>query len=229
MDTQITLNTRRQRPKMLERLRNLFFWFGVFSFLFVLSAFTKAYQPVAEWLAVAEYSDKCDYIVLLPAGPIPNITTLGRTYQTALEAQKNPSAKVIISNKLEGRYIGSTLWTIKVELMLRGVPRESILLEKQARSTNEHAKYIKETKMGDYKKDSYLLVTSPSHVKRSVLAFKAAGFAHVYASAASESYGWEDIGEGLFIRYKMWNRLVEQVFVLREVAAIVFYKIRGWA
>ncbi|MDH5511366.1 MAG: YdcF family protein [Nitrospinota bacterium] len=210
-------------------LKNAFAIIGALASLFVLSAFTGAYKPVESWLSSAEYSSECDYIVLLPAGPVPNSATLARAYKTAEEFAKNPTARVIVSHKMEKRYIGSTLWTIKVELMLRGVPGEAIILEKQARSTNEHARYIKESKLGNYKKNSYLLVTSPTHIKRSVMAFRAAGFQQVYGASATAENGWEDLGQGLFLRYQAWDRLADQIFVIRELVAIAVYKLRGWA
>jgi uncharacterized SAM-binding protein YcdF (DUF218 family) len=210
-------------------IRGFFTLTGVLAVLFTLSAFTGAYQGVATWLSTAEYSSKCDYIVLLPGGPIPNAATMVRAYRVAEEYAKNPSAKIIITNKMEERYIGSTLWTIKRELMLRGVPEAAIILEKSARSTNEHAKFIKEKKLGDYQTSGYLLVTSPLHIRRSVMAFKAAGFTNVFAAIASSPLGDENLGAGRFFRYNAWDGLQDQIMVARELAAIAFYKLRGWA
>ncbi|MDH5637327.1 MAG: YdcF family protein [Nitrospinota bacterium] len=229
MDTQISLRSGNRRPGFGARLKSVLVITGALALLFVLSAFTGAYKPVERWLSSSEYSSTCDYIVLLPAGPVPNSATLARAYKTAEEYARNPTAKVIVSHKMEKRYIGSTLWTIKVELMLRGVPREAIILEKKARSTNEHAKYLKESKFGDYQKNSYLLVTSPTHIMRSVMAFRTAGFKRVYGASATAESGWEDMGQGLFLRYQAWDRLVDQILVIRELMAIAFYKLRGWA
>lgn len=229
MEPQITLGSARPSPGFGARVKNALAVLGGLAIIFVLSALMGLYKPVEKWLSSAEYSPSCDYIVLLPAGPVPNSATLARAYKTAEEYARNPSAKVIISHKMETRYIGSTLWTITVELTLRGVPREAILLEKRARSTNEHAKYIKEGNLGDYRKDSYLLVTSPSHIKRSVMTFRAAGFQRIYGASSTTESGWEDLGQGLFLRYQIWDRMVAQILVIRELAAITFYKLRGWA
>ncbi|MDH4185243.1 MAG: YdcF family protein [Nitrospinota bacterium] len=218
-----------RKGSLYAKIRGGLALFGIFSLLFLVSGLTGSYRSVSDWLSTAEYSGKCDFIVLLPAGPIPNTATMARAYKTADEYAKNPSARVIISHRMDDKYIGSTLWTIKRELMMRGVPEEAIIFEKKARSTREHAKYIKEQKIGDFSRDSYLLVSSSLHIKRSVLAFRAAGFSHIYASAATYSGVQESLGDGQYLRYGVWERLREQIDVTRELVAILFYKINGWA
>lgn len=182
------------------------------------------------WLAsAAEYSSQTDYILLLPCGGIPSSCMLARTYRAAEEHKKNPGSRIIISHKVEGQIETSTTGQIRDELVFRGVPADAILFETRARSTAEHAKFIKEAKLGDMEKDRYLIVTSPTHIRRSVMSFRAAGFRHIYAAPAFDVYGSEDLGAGLFIRYSLWGSLNLEIEVIRELIAIGWYKVTGKA
>ncbi|OGW59869.1 MAG: hypothetical protein A2V83_04340 [Nitrospirae bacterium RBG_16_64_22] len=182
------------------------------------------------WLAgAAGHSSKADYILLLPCGGVPSPCMLMRAHKTADEYRKNPKARIVVSHRVDGPLETSSLGQIQNELILRGVPAEAVLLETKARSTAEHAKYIKEAGFGDIEKDRYLIVTSPTHIRRSAMAFRAAGFRHVFASPAFDVYGSEDLGSGLFFRYGIWNSLVLEIEVIRELIAIGWYKATGKA
>lgn len=202
---------------------------GVVSLIMIVTAITGFYGHGTRWLASAEYSPDCDYILLLPAGAIPSPTMLMRTYKAASEWKKNRSSKIIISHLTKPPLSKSTIWGIRNELVFRGVDKEAILLEKKARNTGEHAKYVKESGFGDPEKDKYLIVTSPTHIKRSVMAFKAAGFKNVYASGAAGKATREYLGGGRFIRYNVWYSLMHEIEMLREFVAIGFYIITGRA
>ncbi|VAX24801.1 hypothetical protein MNBD_NITROSPINAE02-221 [hydrothermal vent metagenome] len=182
-----------------------------------------------KWLETAPYSDKADYIVLLPAGGIPGPTMLMRAYKTAQESRKNRKAKIILSNIVDTTLEKSTIWSIREELVARGVPAKRIIFEKKAKSTSDHAKYIKEDGIGDYKNDSYLIITSPSHVKRSILTFRAQGFGHIYAVSATARSDVEDLGGMQYARYHFWGSLKLSVDVIRELLAIGWYKVTGRA
>jgi len=202
---------------------------GLLAIAFTASAATGFHNTGIKWLSSAEYAPDCDYILLLPAGPVPNPSTLLRSYKAAAEYRKNPEAKVIISHKTETGLEKSTLWGIRKELILRGVPETSIFLETKARNTGEHAKYIKEAAFGDLKKDKYLLVTSPTHIKRSVMVFRAAGFNHVYAVGSKRRPPAENLGDGQFFRYNLWYSMMSEIEMFREFVAIAYYKITGRA
>jgi len=209
---------------MLTRIyrftRALFAMLGILFFIMIVSAVTGYYGHGTRWLASAEYSPDCDYILLLPAGA---------TYKAASEWKKNPSAKIIISHLTKPPLSKSTIWSIRNELVFRGVDEKAILLEKKATNTGEHAKFIKEAGFGDPKKDKYLIVTSPTHIKRSVMAFKAAGFKHVYAAGAVGKATREYLGGGRFIRYNVWYSLMHEIEMVREFVAIGFYILTGRA
>jgi uncharacterized SAM-binding protein YcdF (DUF218 family) len=74
---------------------------------------------------------------------------------------------------------------------------------------------------------SLVVVSSDFHLRRAVLAFRRAGFTHVRGLYA------DDIGaEAEFrfanLRYGIWGRLVDEVKIIRELIAMVLYKICGW-
>ena len=200
---------------------------GLFAILLVGMAFTGHYKAGAVWLETAPYSSGCDYILLLPSGPIPSPDMLMRAYRAAEEYGKFPASKIVISNKIDSRLEDSASGSIRRELMARGVPPEMILLETKATSTYDHARYIKESGFGDPAKDKYLIVTSPSHIKRSMLSFKAQGFKKVFAAPAFSKTSREDMGEGYFYRYQIWKALIEEVTMIREFVAIAYYKLTG--
>ena len=202
---------------------------GIFSTLAVFTAFTSLPSAILKWTYAAPYSAKCQYILLLPGGGIPSPSMLMRSYVAAEEYKKNPAAKVVISLKTGAELEKSTIWDIRRELIFRGVPAESIILEKKATQTYEHAKFIKELKIGDPERDSYLIVTSPTHIMRSVAVFRAAGFNNVYAAPAVSAAEKEDLGAGLLFRYGFWQSLQLEVELTREFMALLYYKITGEA
>ena len=214
---------------MRGKTRPFLSFVGALALLAIAAAATGIPERGMAWLSSAPYSPDCDYILPLPGGSVPSPVMLMRIYKAAQESKKNPGAKIVISMKAEPPLAKSTLWKIREELIFRGVPKDKIILETKARSTDEHAKYIKEMKIGDPEKDKYLIVTSPSHTKRAVMAFEAAGFKRVYAAPAFPASGDEDLGDGTFFRYGFWSSLHTEIEVLRELAAIAYYKLTGRA
>ncbi len=202
---------------------------GVLTLVYFAAVLWGAPHVALKWLETAPYSGDADYIVLLPAGGIPGPTMLMRTYKAAQESRKNRSAKIILSNRVDTPLEKSTIWSIREELVARGISAKRIIFEKKAQSTSDHAKYIKEDGIGDYKNDSYLIVTSPTHVKRSILTFRAQGFRHIYAAPADAKQDIEDLGDMQYARYHFWGSLKLSVDVVRELLAIGWYKVTGRA
>jgi uncharacterized SAM-binding protein YcdF (DUF218 family) len=200
---------------------------GVVTMVAVGSSSAGFTAGFGKWLSEWEYRGDCDYILVLPGGAIPSPAMLMRAYKAGEEFKKNPRAHVVISLKSDPPLESSTIWGIRRELMSRGVPAESIILETKATSTYEHAKYILDAHIGDPANDSYLIVTSPYHVRRSAMVFKAKGFAKVYAAPAVGKRETEDIGAFQEIRYEVWGRVISDIENLRELAALGFYYVTG--
>ncbi|VAX23935.1 hypothetical protein MNBD_NITROSPINAE01-546 [hydrothermal vent metagenome] len=202
---------------------------GFLSVLFIYASVGGVFQKAADFLSTARYTQNADYIVLLPGAGIPSGATMVRAYHAAAESRKNPSAYVIISHKVDGPLEESTGWAIRKELLLRSVPESKILLETKARNTHEHAKYILSASIGDPLTDKYLIVTSPTHIRRAVMAFTSEGFKNVYARSAEPAGGKEDLGKRSSIRYEIWGGMHLGLNVIREFIAIAYYKVSGWA
>ena len=90
-----------------------------------------------------------------------------------------------------------------------------------------------------------LLVTSPEHMRRSVLCFHKVGFEKVGALPAFEnaveadlSFNDDelggnkvlmpDVGQSINMRYQLWNHLKYEILIVRETVALIYYKMRGW-
>ncbi len=93
--------------------------------------------------------------------------------------------------------------------------------------------------------DPILLVTSPEHMRRAVLAFKKVGFEKVNAlpafeNAAEADFSFTDdelggstimlpdVGNNINMRYQMWNHLKYEILIAREMVALTYYELRGW-
>jgi uncharacterized SAM-binding protein YcdF (DUF218 family) len=91
---------------------------------------------------------------------------------------------------------------------------------------------------------SLLIVTSPEHLYRAVLTFKKAGFLKVDGVPAFEqaiesniifnsfNLGGRrfipDIGSNITLRYQFWSQMNYELLILREWAALGYYKLKGW-
>lgn len=216
-------------PGARGKLRVFFAILGMFFAAAVVAAAVGLPKLVEDrFAAAAPYKADCDYILLLPAGKPPSPETLLRAHKAAEEARKNPRAKVVISNHTKPPLEKSPTWEIREELILRGVEAERIILETKATKTAEHAEFIKAARIGDPEKDSYLIVTSPYHMWRSVKVFEKSGFKHIYAAPACHSSS--AIGSlDLYYRYRFWGNLQLEVKIIREFVAMAYYKLTGRA
>jgi len=217
--------------RIKRALRGFFVFMGGMAFIYILMSFLGAPHMVEGWLSDGKATDRPDYIVLLPAGDIPNPYMLMRAYYAAEVFKRAKGAKVIISMNANN-LPDSSIWRIRQELILRGVSPSAILLETKARNTREHAVFIREAGFGNISEGTYLLVTSPAHIKRAALAFRASGFRNVFVCPARTKQIMGDIGDDIgkhrFLRYGLWEEMETGIVVLRELTALVYYKARGW-
>jgi uncharacterized SAM-binding protein YcdF (DUF218 family) len=90
-----------------------------------------------------------------------------------------------------------------------------------------------------------MLVTSPEHMRRSLLCFRKAGFEQVcglsaFENAAEADFSFRDddlgrnpvlvpdVGSNLQLRYQVWTHLRYEIMFTREMLALVYYRLRGW-
>jgi uncharacterized SAM-binding protein YcdF (DUF218 family) len=206
-----------------------------------------------------------DYIVILGGGGMPSETGLMRTWYGTKAAGYFTRSKIIIA--LPGNVSDSlsSINGMRKELILRGIAPARILLEDSGTNTRAQALNIfkilaasppappllkdkekgSEALMSSFTRHpSLLVVTSPEHLYRAVLAFRKAGFAKVDGLPAFEEAiesdlkfdvkklggkRWmPDIGEDLALRYEFWTQLKYEQLVLREYIAITYYWMMGW-
>ena len=181
------------------------------------------------------------FIVLMGGGGIPSESGLMRCYETALQAQRFPKARVLVAMPYEeGESDASN--RVADELVLRGVRRDRILRERRGHHTREQAVESFRLLDAGRRQPAMLVVSSPEHVRRSVLAFRKAGFEQV---AGAASYG-QNLKADLtltpasrlpvpnpvhstWLRYRVWDTLAIELRVLRELTALAYYRARGWA
>jgi uncharacterized SAM-binding protein YcdF (DUF218 family) len=185
---------------------------------------------IESWLKVADAGvmEIPEYIVVLGGGSIPSNTGLMRTYYGATHSIAFPDATVIVALPADEDPETSSVGRMRDELVLRGVPASSILMETKGRNTHEQAERIR-AMLGPGAIDAPVhIVTERSHLRRSVLCFRKAGFSRVFGIGTHSTGADADVGAGTFLRYTLWTNLQLQIRVLREMIATGVYKLRGW-
>lgn len=236
------------RPNWLARQFQVFLkCCGVVSLCAILAALLGLPWPVYNWLSLvgSDAEGTPDLIVMMGGGGIPSESGLTRTWQTAHEAARFPKARVLVAMPYEPGENATNRSAVQQELILRGISEYRISQEGEGRYTREQALLVRKMCEGREDKIRLLIVTSPEHVRRSVLAFRKAGFANVRGRGvlnqelkAELLYGEEFdpfkpsadsvVGHNLTLRYRFWDNLVIEVKVARELAALVYYKAKGW-
>lgn len=218
---------------------------GIFLFLIVL-AFTKI--PLRAYNSLGTGNSKITRppvtIILLSGSGIPSESGLLNAYFTAKLGIVYPKANIIIS--MPGNLndsLGDPRLTAK-ELILRGIAKERINFESLGRNTREQAQKLTAGKTLSQLSQPVTLVTSPEHMKRSVMVFRKCGFTTVsgystFGNALSTDLRFDDsdlkgnkyipsIGNNIQVRYQFWSYLKLEVLVLREYSGLVYYWMRGW-
>jgi uncharacterized SAM-binding protein YcdF (DUF218 family) len=237
---------------------------GIFT-VFVILAFTSA--PFWLWynlsVSKAGVNRPPEYIVVLGGGGMPSESGLMRCWYAARTAKYFSRAKVIIALPGNSKDSLSSINGMKKELVIRGVAPERIFLEDSGTNTRSEALNIInlisniEQRISNNKNilnstfyilhstfKSLLIVTSPEHLRRAVLAFRKAGFIKVDGIPAFEEAiesdltfmgrrlggrKWvPDIGNSITLRYQFWTQLHYEELILREVFAMGYYKLKGW-
>lgn len=186
-------------------------------------------RSLTDWLACRAVKSDAPVgcVVVLGGGGIPSQTGLVRTYYGAEAALKHASAKIVVALTSAGDPATNSLGRMRNELVLRGVTPDRILLEPGGRDTAEQAAKI-HSLMGKFCGDKAIaIVTSPMHLRRSVLCFRKAGFASVAALAAEDTSTEGDVGDGLSFRYGFWSNWAAQIEAARELVAIAWYRFKG--
>jgi uncharacterized SAM-binding protein YcdF (DUF218 family) len=105
-----------------------------------------------------------------------------------------------------------------------GVPGDRILLENASGDTHAQAINLEDF-LREHEVERFILVTSPSHMRRSMLVFEAQGLRPIPSVAAGHSEGGE-------APLRTWlpseDGLSASQTAMREVLALGYYAARGW-
>ena len=219
---------------------------SVMAFILFLLAFTPAPYKVYAWLANPGTTPATppEYIVVLSGGGIPSESGLMRTYFAAMAAARYPKARVVVCAPGVLGDTNSTPAGMSRELTLRGVAYSRMLFEDKGVHTLTQAEntFHMLSRPGG-RTPQILVVTSPEHMRRALASFRKAGFAQPAGlSAFSESIEADltipekdggglpaaDIGRSTFVRYRFWSNLRYEIDSLRELAALGYYRLKGW-
>lgn len=228
----------------LKLLRKLFTLIGLFfSICIVLAIWGKPYWGY-HWLGTSKSELKWqpETIVMLGGSGMPSPSNLMRSWYVSKASKSFPEANVVIAMPGELHDSLSTPMLMKNELVLRGVNPGKIVFENLGTNTRSQAlncqRHIK-------MQSPILLVTSPEHMRRSVLCFQKVGFEKVnavpaFSNAAEADFRFKDdelggnsilipdVGNNTNLRYKLWNQLRYEILFAREITALTYYKLRGW-
>jgi len=199
------------------------------------------------WLGTSQSGilGKPDYIILLGGGGMPSESSLMRAFFVHRAAIDSPESRIVISIPGDPTDSLSTALLVAAELISKGIAPERILYEQTATNTRSEAIQLQYFNQEKLTEKSILLVTSPEHMRRSVLVFKKAGFMKVSALPTFENaieanlffdddkLGGNktlvpDIGSHTSVRYQFWNHLKYEILIVREMVALAYYKMRGW-
>lgn len=222
-------------------LRGLMMALGIIATAMIILSFTDLPWHAYYQLGTSQTNRniEADYIVVLGAGAVPGHHSLLRCWYAAKASRQMPEAPVIVALPADSLQTGTDHDRMIEELVLRGIPQNQILSEKSGNNTWAQALNIR--KMIPDLGSRILLITSPEHMYRSVKAFRKAGFTNVNGLPTFEAAFDSQLllepstkkkskrsqEQNLDLRYNMWSYLQYQIIVMREYAAIVWYKLNG--
>jgi uncharacterized SAM-binding protein YcdF (DUF218 family) len=233
--------------RLIKIFRLMLISFGIVFLILLLLSFTSLPFWGYYWLGTSEseIKGKPDYIVLLGGGGMPSESNLMRAFFVFRAAEESPDSRIVITIPGDTTDTTSTARLVAAELVRKGIDRRRIYFEETGTNTRSQAIQLQNFRNEELPDKSILLVTSPEHVRRAVLVFKKLGFSHVSALPAFENaleadlvfnddeLGGNktlvpDIGSNISVRYQFWNHLKYEILIAREMAALTYYKLRGW-
>lgn len=228
-------------------LRTLLAGFGILFLIALILSFTTLPFWGYYWLGTSEskITEKPDYIVLLGGGGMPSESNLIRAFFVFKAATESVQSQIVISIPGNSADPKSTAHLVADELISKGIDSTRILYEELGTNTRSQALNLQQFNSEKLTNKSILIVTSPEHMRRAVLVFKKAGFTRLSALPAFENaleanlifkddelggnkLPVPDIGNNTAVRYQFWNHLKYEILIAREMAALGYYKIRGW-
>jgi uncharacterized SAM-binding protein YcdF (DUF218 family) len=211
-------------------LRNLVRLAAALLGLQLVFAITGPPRALRDWLVGKglEPRETPRTIVVLGGGGIPSESSLIRLYHAAQYGAGMTGTTFIVSLPADENPDANSVGRMRGELVLRGIPATQIRMETRGLGTRDQAVNIRSLLGESARQEPLVVVTSGYHVRRAVLAFRAAGFTNVRGLHAASIEAEADFGLFAWLRYGLWNNLACEADIMRELIALAFYKLRGW-
>jgi uncharacterized SAM-binding protein YcdF (DUF218 family) len=196
----------------------------------VLCAVVGLPPGLGEWITARDWpgAGPPRFVVVLGGAGIPSASGLMRTYHAAHLARSVTGAVYVVCLPSDTDPETSSVGRMRDELVLRGIPAESVLMEHDGRNTHEQAVSVKRLLGDEALGESVLIVSSPVHMRRALMSFRKVGFERLSTAPARPEGVEADLGPGTGVRYAFWANLERNVQVVRELVALAYYKLRGW-
>jgi len=235
----------------LKKISTLFLKFGQYTLTFsgaffvliIILAFTPLPYYMQNWLANTDKYDisQPDYIIMLGGSGMPSEDNLIRLYYTAQLGIENPKAYIIIAHPKDS----SVQHLMQQELIIRDIDSLRITFASKGTNTQSQIVNIQDSFPETLFKKG-IVITSPEQIRRTLMAFRKAGFKHVgglpsFSQAMDRDFDLRfnsrklkgsryipEVGDKLRLRYNFWNYLKLEITCLRELTALAYYKLNGW-
>jgi len=198
---------------------NLILWLAFFIILVIVCTPLTGYM--LKPLSVKEDIRNADVIVVLGGGiDTGRYLTLGSSHRLLRGAQlyfEGKAKKILVSGGDPEKMGVAEAMVMAQEARRLNISTQDIIMEKRSHRTHEQAGEIKKIAESQRWK-SLILVTSFSHMKRSLMAFERAGF-KVYPAPADPYEKYVDDPLGRLRLFKL---------IIHEYGGIIYYKIKGW-
>jgi uncharacterized SAM-binding protein YcdF (DUF218 family) len=232
----------------LRWLKYLMLVLGSLLIVILMLAFSTRPYYTHHWLGTGIEAN-CSIpsaVLMLGGGGMPASSNLMRLYYTAKVNIEHPHCLVYLSHPGDSADRASSLRLMADELILRGVPEERIRFLPEGKNTRSQALEVYEKLILSEGINCLVLVTSPAHMRRSILSFRKAGIENIIPVPAFENpfegdlvYDENDVGgtrrlitpsngENLNLRYEFWTQMNYQLQCAREFTALTYYWILGW-
>jgi uncharacterized SAM-binding protein YcdF (DUF218 family) len=236
----------RPSKRIYSILKYLVSILGIIYLALIIFAFTSGPFWIYYWLGTSNIKpyENTEYFILLGGGGMPEESNLMRSYLTAKIANEVTGAKIIIALPGDTSDMESSIHKLANELIVKGISPERIIYETEGANTRAQALEIADSGIPGIKNKYVTLITSPEHMKRSILTFRKLGFSNVNGQSAfhiaietdikynKKDIGGKnyvpDVGSSISFRYRFWTHLKYEILIIREFMALFYYKLNGW-
>jgi uncharacterized SAM-binding protein YcdF (DUF218 family) len=210
----------------LQRLLHVAGWLFVAQ---LLCAIAGPPRWITNWLNAADCHPTAipRYVVVLSGGGIPSGSSLIRAYYAAEFGRGLTGTTFIVAMPTDGDPAQTSVGRMRDELVLRGIPAAAIVMETRGLNTRQQAANVATLLGAPALTEPVVLVTSEYHLRRALLCFRKAGFTQVAGLNAASTGAEADPGAWAGLRYGIWNNLVNEIKIFRELLGIATAKLTG--